>query len=132
MLRSLSAVALFVITLSACAPEMPTPGGAQFFAQNCSSCHGAKALGDGPRAADFDVPPPNLTELSALNGGIFPTEAVFAQIYGYSGRHQFGGMPDFGPDFGGPMVDWVSRSGEVIPTPRALVELAEYIESVQR
>jgi hypothetical protein len=30
------------------------------------------------------------------------------------------------------MVDWVSSTGEVIPTPQALIDLAGYLESIQQ
>ncbi|WP_299557361.1 hypothetical protein [uncultured Sulfitobacter sp.] len=41
-------------------------------------------------------------------------------------------MPKFGPQFGGTMVDNVSTSGDIIPTPKALIDLARYCESIQQ
>jgi putative copper export protein/mono/diheme cytochrome c family protein len=35
--------------------------GAELFAQNCVSCHGADGRGDGPRAKGMDIPPADLT-----------------------------------------------------------------------
>jgi putative copper export protein/mono/diheme cytochrome c family protein len=35
--------------------------GADLFAQNCASCHGADGHGDGPRAKGMDIPPADLT-----------------------------------------------------------------------
>ncbi len=76
--------------------------------------------------------PPNLTLLSQRNSEVFPAEGVMAQIYGYSGRHQFGGMPEFGQELNGPIVDWVAESGAIIATPQALIDLKTYLESIQQ
>ena len=46
--------------------SMPTRSdGAAFFAQNCTSCHGADARGAGPSAGTLTVAPTDLTKLSA-------------------------------------------------------------------
>lgn len=124
--------ALLVLALSACAPPAPQARGADLFARHCTSCHGRGGEGDGPLASDLAVHPANLTLLSERNGGVFPTEDVIAQVHGYTGRTQFGTMPEFGRDISGPMVDWVADSGEVIPTPQGLIDLARYLESIQQ
>lgn len=124
-----SAVAL---SLTACTQQAPDKRGAELYATYCTSCHGTSGQGDGPLAASFGKPPANLTLISRRNGGAFPTEDVMAQINGYKGRHQFGGMPEFEQDLNGPMVDWVSASGEVIKTPQGLIDLARYLESIQQ
>lgn len=121
-----------VLALSACATSSPTVRGADLYAKHCTSCHGTSGQGDGPLAADLGKMPANLTLLAQKNGGDFPTEEVIAQVFGYTGRHQLGGMPEFGQDIAGPTVDWVSASGKVIPTPRALIDLARYLEGIQQ
>ncbi|MDG1066887.1 MAG: cytochrome c [Sulfitobacter sp.] len=123
---------LLIVTLTACVSPEPQTRGADIYSKHCTSCHGQTALGDGPRSADLGVQPANLTLLSKRNGGTFPIEEVMAQIHGYSGRHQFGAMPEFGQDLAGPMVDWVAKSGEVIPTPKGLIDLAAYLEGIQK
>lgn len=132
MLRTLAALSLFTIT--ACTAGMidpPGPSGAQLYNKHCTSCHGRTAQGDGPLASGFTIPPANLTLLTDRNGGTFPTADVMAQINGYSGRHQMGGMPEFEEVIQSPLVDWTAPTGEVIPTPQALLALATYLESIQ-
>ena len=117
--------------LATCAPE-PQASGAKLYAQNCAACHGVDGQGDGPQAGDLPVPPPDLTGIAAANGGVFPTADVMADIYGYRGKHIAGLMPEFSPVLDSPTVMWRSPDGEEIPTPSALVELAEYIERLQQ
>lgn len=38
----------------------------------CAACHGASGKGDGDMAGVMTIPAPNLTMLSAGNGGVFP------------------------------------------------------------
>lgn len=133
MIRSLPYIAFLGLALSACTQQQPPQArGAAFYAKYCTSCHGTSAQGDGPVAASFRVPPANLTLISERNGGVFPTEDVMAQINGYEGRHQFGGMPEFQKDLNGPMVDYMTASGEVIATPQALIDIASYLEDIQQ
>lgn len=48
----------------------------------CSSCHGEDGRGDGPKAFGLSRPPPDLTTLSARNGGLFPKERLHRIIDG--------------------------------------------------
>jgi len=67
----------------------------------CSSCHGKKALGDGPLAKDLKVTPANLTELAERNGGEFPYDMVVSTIeHGRAVRgHGNKEMPAWGDAF---------------------------------
>jgi mono/diheme cytochrome c family protein len=47
----------------------------------CASCHGETGKGDGP-VADLGPPPPDLTQLRAANGGVFPRDDVRATLQG--------------------------------------------------
>ncbi|MEQ6201716.1 cytochrome c [Sulfitobacter sp. HNIBRBA2951] len=132
MKLSIFPVLVVLAGLSACTTSQPTDRGAQLYAANCVVCHGRTATGDGPMAASLTPRPANLTLLARSNGGVFPADDVIAQIYGYSGRHQLGGMPDFGTDLAGPTVDWTSATGEVIDTPRSLIDLVRYLEGIQQ
>ncbi len=135
MLRSCASLSLVLLTISACTAsmiDMPKATGAQLFDKHCTSCHGRTAEGDGPLASSVAIPPSNLTLISQRNGGTFPTADVMAQINGYAGRHQLGGMPEFEEVLQSPNVDWTAPSGEVIPTPQALIALATYLESIQQ
>mmetsp|Transcript_18106 Transcript_18106/g.28043 ORF Transcript_18106/g.28043 Transcript_18106/m.28043 type:complete len:133 (+) Transcript_18106:220-618(+) len=132
MIRSFAPFALMALAVGACTTPASEEPGALFFAEQCSVCHGASARGDGPLAADLGVMPADLTVLARDNGGVYPIDDVMAQVYGYPGRYQIGGMPEFGPVLDGPVEDWTTQSGEVIETPRALIDLAVYLEGLQR
>lgn len=121
------------LALAGCMAEPPGRApGAESFAGLCSSCHGAGGRGDGPVAGDLPVPPADLTTLAARNGGVFPRDAVIAQVYGYPGRYHAGIMPEFGPLFGGATVTLTTADGAQVETPRALVQLVDYVQSLQR
>lgn len=114
----------------ATAPQ-PAPGAA-IFDSMCAACHGADAQGDGALAGDLPVRPADLTGLTVRNGGVFPRDAVIAQIYGYPGRYHTEIMPEFGPLFVGDTVTVTTAEGEEVQTPRALLDLVRYIETLQR
>lgn len=117
--------------LAACGGALPEPG-RQSYIHYCAGCHGKTGAGDGRLAARLPVSPADLTVLSAGNGGVFPAEHVLATIYGYPGKHEGSLMPEFGPLLDGPTRAWVSPEGDEIPTPVALLELAGFVESLQR
>lgn len=121
-------------TLAACAePEMPVPqDGRALFMENCAVCHGADAKGDGPLARDMAKAPKDLTLIRARNGGDFPRAQVMSTIDGYT-RADISGpdMPEFGALLDGDLIPFDSGDGIQTPTPRKLVALLEYIESVQ-
>ncbi|MBV2358575.1 cytochrome c [Thalassococcus sp. CAU 1522] len=123
---------LGLVAVAACAAPAPETRGARAFSEMCAVCHGADARGGGPLAADLPVPPADLTGLAARNGGAFPAEDVMAQIHGYPGRYHQAIMPEFGPLLGPAMVPWRAPSGEIVETPRALLDLSAYLESLQR
>lgn len=129
-MRTLSLTAFAVMTLSACletdrAPteaDIDVPRGAALFARDCAACHGATATGGiGP----------DLTMISARNGGAFPRDRVLATIDGL-GRHGDPGavMPEFGAADLGPTVI-VEHDGIGTPVPADLLALGAYLESVQ-
>lgn len=74
---------------------------------------------------------PDLTVLSETNSGVFPIDAVIAQIHGYSGRYLQGRMPEYNRVLESPMVDWTTRDGTVIPTPQSILDITLYVETVQ-
>jgi mono/diheme cytochrome c family protein len=120
------------LALAACV-EREAPTGAEDFASFCAACHGAKGKGDGPAAEGLDVPPADLTRLAADNGGDFPGTRVMAQIWGYTGAREGGSpMPEFGPLLQGDPVPYDGGDGIQTPTPIRLVQLAEYLKSLQK
>lgn len=126
-----------VLALAGCnpfkAPEPPMPTGQEDYNAVCATCHGPGGLGDGPSAAGLAKKPANLTLLARNNGGTFPTTAVMAQIWGYSGGGQNGAvMPSFAPLLeGSQMVLYDGGDGIATPTPVRLVNVAEYLKTLQ-
>ena len=105
--------------------------GAMFFAANCAECHGDSGQGDGPLAAGLAAAPPDLTQLQADNGGVFPTANALSYIYGTPGQSHLARVM---PEFGGVMADDLvplDVEGTLTPTPRALAAVFAYLESIQ-
>jgi len=130
---SICAVAFAGICAACTTVEMPQADeGRALFAENCAVCHGGDARGGGPMAENLSPAPPDLTALSLGNGGVFPREAVLSTVDGYT-RH--GGddldMPEFGILLEGDLVPFDSGDGRQTPTPRKLVALVEYLETLQ-
>lgn len=126
-----SVMAISVLAVAGCVNEPPV-NGAMLFSENCAVCHGIKGQGDGQFADDLLKPPSDLTGLSARNGGDFPRDYVISTIDGYSrGDHFSGAMPEFGEMLAGDDVLMETGEGTVTPTPRALLALADYLETIQ-
>lgn len=117
--------------LLGCAGVAPHPG-RETYSRYCVMCHGPAGLGNGPVADKLPVPPADLSVLTQLHDGVFPTEHVLLTVHGYPGKHDTAVMPEFGPLLSGPGQIWVSPEGEEIRTPVALLELAAYVETLQR
>jgi mono/diheme cytochrome c family protein len=122
---------LAALTLAACVEEEPIDGRSAFL-DNCAACHGVDARGDGPMARGLATAVPDLTTISARNGGTFPRDAVMSKIDGYQadGFHD-SVMPEFGAgDMGHTVI--VENNGLGTPVPLKLLVLTEYLESLQR
>ena len=125
-----------ILLLAACVEKDAPPSGAEDFAAFCSACHGAGGEGDGEAAATLDRKPADLTGLSARNGGVFPGTRVMAKIWGYTGvkpghRDEGSPMPQFGPLLQGELVPYDGGDGIATPTPVRLVQIAEYLKTLQ-
>lgn len=125
-----------VLALAACLPGGKTdtaetiPTGAEDFASYCATCHGAGGTGDGETAASLATKPANLTTISARNGGTFPMTRVMAHIWGYA-QEDGRVMPRFAPLLDGNLVLFDSGDGIATPTPIRLVQLGQYVQSLQ-
>jgi hypothetical protein len=76
---------LAALPLMASAQSTPVPKldfGQQEFQARCASCHGRDGKGNGPIADLLRKAPPDLTQLSRLNQGIFPMSRVYDSIVG--------------------------------------------------
>jgi cytochrome c553 len=105
--------------------------GAADYADYCAACHGASGKGDGAAAAGLAKKPADLTTLAKRNHGTFPTTRVMAQIWGYAGKRGEGIMPDFAPLLEGEAVPFDGGDGIQTPTPLRLVQIAEYLKTLQ-
>lgn len=107
--------------------------GAAIFQTHCATCHGAEGMGDGPLGAMLTVPPPDLTGLSARNGGVFPLERVLSRIDGTMEVMAHGGpMPLFGLILDGPSEVVAAPDGSDIAAPEALVDIASWLQEIQQ
>lgn len=108
-------------------------GRAQYYT-HCATCHGMEGHGDGPMAGILTIPPTNLTELAASNGGAFPLVRVIQRIDGRDPLVAHGSpMPVFGEYFEGVFdVPMKAPSGQPILTSQPVVDLVAYLKEIQR
>jgi len=106
--------------------------GARLYAANCAACHGTDAKGAGVVGVQLFNLPPDLTRLSADNGGVFPRNYVLGVIDGFErGTHFSAAMPEFGAGDLGPTVI-VERDGLPEPVPARLLALGAWLETIQQ
>lgn len=126
------ALPVLAITLfAACESNSQPPiSGEALYANNCASCHGPAAEGDGPVADVMRVSMPNLRGLSMRNGGVFPAEDVRAYIDGRElpAAHGDRYMPIWGNVFGWGRDAGVETEQDVM---RRIDALVEYLEQIQ-
>lgn len=106
--------------------------GRMLFQNNCAACHGQAGRGDGPLAAQLGRKPADLSRLSE-EWTVYPSAHVMGYIDGYTRE---GAEGEIMPTFGGEMLEaetilYDSGDGILTPTPLPLVQLAEYIETLQ-
>ena len=107
--------------------------GAVLYKIYCAACHGEGGRGDGPMARAMSKPPKDLTLLSVRHGDRFPRAKVMSTVDGYARSDLSGpGMPKFGELLSGDLVPYDSGDGVQTPTPRKLVALVEYLETIQK
>jgi mono/diheme cytochrome c family protein len=68
-------VVSFIESLQGPSTAVNNPG-SQLFRVHCATCHGTAGRGDGPMADQLRRVPPDLTQYTARNGGVFPSERV--------------------------------------------------------
>jgi len=66
--------------------QLPSTGrddvGSQLFRTHCAACHGTEGRGNGPMALQLRRVPPDLTQFTRRNGGVFPSERVYRIVDG--------------------------------------------------
>lgn len=134
MKKALYFIPLALAALAACVtpePDASVEAGRLAFEANCAACHGDDGRGAGELGIELFTIPPDLTTLSAQNGGVFPREYVMSTIDGYERSHSFSAaMPEFGMIDLGPTVI-VEEDGVGTPVPATLLALAAYLETLQ-
>ena len=122
-----------LIAGGAAAQEPDRQDGEDIFRFYCWQCHGRDAAGNGPMAEMLAIETPDLTRLSARNGGAFPLELVATQIDGRSEVLAHGGtMPLFGAALEADQsIALKTASGQPLMAPVPLANLIAYLQSIQ-
>lgn len=104
--------------------------GLRDYMQNCSVCHGVFGKGNAVASSLLVVPVPDLTTISARNGGAFPFQDVMATIDG-RGIRGHGPMPVWGWEMQNdkPAVAG-TETGEMILEMR-VENIVEFLETLQ-
>lgn len=106
--------------------------GARTYLDACAGCHGEAGGGDGPMSEILTVAVPDLTGLSAANGGVFPWLRVVYTIDGRSGLRGHGGpMPIFGALFTGDTAVADAPDGSPVIVSARVLALVDYLQSLQ-
>lgn len=113
------------------ADEAEDMSGAELYKTFCSSCHGARARGNGPVARTLKAKVPDLTRIAARNGGRFPAMQVRETIDGSKLRDAHGtrDMPVWGWQF------YAFEGEDPVRRARAaefIDRLVAYLASIQR
>lgn len=132
------AVIASILSVTATAWAQTSAGlGRADYKDNCASCHGVSAKGDGPVHSFLVKPPSDLTTVARRNGGKFPQELMWEVIdgrwSGESGPHGSREMPVWGNEF---KARAMTQTGD---SPRTaewsarnrIVSLLMYLETVQ-
>lgn len=106
--------------------------GEQLFKENCVACHGVTGRGDGANAAHLKTPPADLTRIAARRDGVWPMLEVMSILDGYlkftNSRED---MPVFEGFLDNDMVEFDTGNGLTTLVPVKLVEVVNYLETIQ-
>ena len=106
--------------------------GKDLFVEHCARCHGIDASGKGPDAAALKTEPADLTKISERRGGVWPMLEVMSILDGYlKVQEPRDDMPVITELNDGPAVEFDTGNGLVTRIPSRLIEIAEYLESIQ-
>ncbi|WP_102108059.1 c-type cytochrome [Oceaniglobus roseus] len=114
------------------APAQEIDPGTELFAYYCAYCHGDDAKGEGILSPFLTIPVPDLTGLSARNGGTFPMLRVVHLLNGtWKDKLHGGPMPDFGPLFDEETQGYGDKALSVLDRNGRILTLALYLEGLQ-
>ncbi|MDT3679109.1 MAG: cytochrome c [Burkholderiaceae bacterium] len=116
------------------APDKAVDAGKREYDANCANCHGIEGKGHGPYNQFLQRSAPDLTQLAANNGGVFPLSRVYEAIEGAGAAHGSRDMPIWGQDYkirAGEYYMDIPYDPEVYVRTRILA-LVEYINRLQR
>ena len=126
---------IFLLALLSGGPlaAQDAPQGEALFGYYCATCHGNRAIGNGPMSPSLVVAPTDLTRLAAENDGVFPTVRVVMRIDGRDPLVSHGSMmPVYGDFFAGTDVIIKSEAGQPIMTSQPIVDLLAYLQTLQQ
>lgn len=131
--KHLILTAAWAVLVPSAAAAQDIAEGQIYYGHHCATCHGLDATGNGPMAGVLLVQPPDLTQLSARNEGVFPIIRVVMRIDGRDPLVSHGSpMPVYGPFFQqGADVAMKAPSGQPILTSAPIADLVAYLQSVQ-
>lgn len=110
-----------------CSPWTGPEAGRTIYAENCASCHGADARGG--------AQVPDLTQITARAGGVYPQTRVLDKLDGYArGQTAYADaeMPNFGDLLTGRLARVQTQSGLSRPLPEKIIALDAWLRSIQR
>ena len=140
LVRSILILSLAVLPALAVVPEARAEGeeeassveriarGRISYRLYCRSCHGEHAKGGGPVAEMLKVPPPDLTQISARNGGEFPEEKIHHMI---DGRDEVKGHGNRDMPIWGNAFRVVEESEDEAMIEEKITRLVYYLRSIQ-
>jgi len=101
--------------------------GKEMYNSYCAVCHGLDGKGNGPAASALKSPVPDLTKMSAANGGKYPAAKVGAIIRGEQAvaAHGSKDMPIWGDLF------WSISGGHQDEVQQRIANLNSYLETLQ-
>ncbi len=107
--------------------------GRMLYDEFCATCHGVNARGDGPMAPSLLLQPPDLSTLMDRNQGVLPIIRIITRIDGRDPLVSHGSpMPIYGDFFAGTDVATKAETGQPIMTSKPILDLLEWLKSVQR
>lgn len=131
---ALSVITLALVSGVAYAQTTKLDLGKQEYLENCAVCHAPSGKGGGPYVDFLRKSPPDLTQLTKTNGGVFPVNRVYETIEGGNvPSHGSRDMPIWGQDYRIKAAEhYVDMPYDPEPFVRArILTLLEYINRLQ-